>query len=150
MDIDIRERLRDGFRRVMEDPEEAFQFVKRATGLAIGLAVMASGVTFGIFFVQRGAFLNVFVAAVLFWAAYLLTHYIVTGVMVHQKKEEPGLPSNWPRRIAAVLGLVMLLGGITAMAFAAARGEPFATGVTVLLALVGYVTLHYGLTAELL
>lgn len=143
-------RFKAEFARVLEDPEEAFQVVKQGTGLFIGMSVAAVAVSFGIFYALQGDTLQLFASTLLFWMGYLFSHYTVTGQFVHQKASSSPGARSLQEKVMAVLGVLLILVGVTALPLTVARGSVVETYAAVATVLAGYLFAHYGLTEALL
>lgn len=157
MTMDIVERLRELAGRsrrtaaaIMEDPEEAFQAVRKATGIAIGLTIAGAATSLGLFHVNRGGRVEVFLAAALFWIGYLFAHYTATGKLIHQRSAGGSHSLGRRDRYLTGIGILLALTGATMMPLAVARGDIPGTAVAVIVGGIGYILAHYGLTGTLM
>ncbi|MFB6077040.1 MAG: hypothetical protein ABEK12_02835 [Candidatus Nanohaloarchaea archaeon] len=146
----LRYRITAEFERLLDDPEAAFQAVKRGLGVAIGLSVAAVGIALGLFAVLQGETMEVFTTALLFWTGYLFAHYAATGRIIHPVGGEPGQQTNRRERVFIVIGALMALVGATVIPLTVARGSIVETYFAAVTVLAGYLLTHYGLTDALL
>ncbi len=151
--VDVREKLSElgeQWGAVMTDPDTAFTLVKQVTGIGIGISISSVSFSLTVIFVQQGRTAPVFVALALFWGGYLLAHYTATGKVIHQAGSHTALPTDRRKAVLAVLGVTLLLAGITAVPLPAASGDIATTSAAVLVAATGYLMAHYGFTGDLL
>ncbi|MDY6769762.1 MAG: hypothetical protein SVU88_02195 [Candidatus Nanohaloarchaea archaeon] len=151
MDITERwEALNERMQAVLNDPEAVFTAVKTLTGLGIGLSIASVSFAFAMVFIRQGRTLLLFAALALFWSGYLFAHYTATGQLIHQHGSGRALPRDRYRAASAVLGVLLLLAGLTAVPLPAVKGDILNTSLAALAAAAGYVLAHYGLTDSLL
>lgn len=134
----------------MEDPDEAFHVVRKLTGIAIGLTIAGTAGSLGLFYVQQGARIEVYLSAALFWLGYLFAHYTATGMLIHQRSAGESLDLDRRERYLTATGILLALIGATWMPLAAGQGDVGTTTLAIIVGGGGYVMVHYGLTGTLL
>lgn len=135
---------------ILDDPDEAFRVVRKLTGITIGLTIAGAAGSLGLFYVQQGARLEVYLAAALFWLGYLFAHYTATGTLIHQRSAGGMLELDRRERALTATGILLALVGATWMVLAAAQGDTLTTAAALIIGGAGYVMAHYGLTETLM
>ncbi len=151
MDVEKRwEEANQHLAAFLGDPDRVYDAAKMVLGVVTGLSV--AGVSFGLAMVAvyRGSTVSVFGALALFWSGYLFAHYAATGKVIHQRGEGKVLPKSRFRAVAAVVGVLLLLAGLTGLPFPAVRGDMAGASLTGLTAAFGFLIAHYGFTGDLL
>ncbi|MDY6768949.1 MAG: hypothetical protein SVW02_02470 [Candidatus Nanohaloarchaea archaeon] len=151
--MEVQEKWREANREAadtLNDPEQAFSWIKRLSGLAIGLSVSSVSFAFAVTYVQQGSTVLVFAALALFWSGYLFAHYTATGKLIHQGGSGEKLPGTRFRDALAVIGILLILSGITVMPYPVVEGDLVKMSLAGLTAGVGYVIAHYGFTGDLM
>lgn len=133
------------------DPDaDVLQTARKLTGLIIGITVFAAATAFSLYYIQQDAPVRVFLAAIMAWGAYLLAHYAVSGRLVHQPAEHHTVPTDRKRLVAAIIGFLLLVAGLTAGFTAVGQSELLLATIAFIVAFTGYVITHYGITGTLL
>ncbi|MFB6167101.1 MAG: hypothetical protein ABEJ62_02465 [Candidatus Nanohaloarchaea archaeon] len=148
--MDMLEEMRGKFEKVLKDPEEAWNAVKKITGVSIGVSIASVSLSFTVHYVRYGRPMQVFLASLLFWVGYLFAHYSATGKLLHQVQEGQILSGSRRENLAAIFGVLLLLVGTTGIPFAASQGRIFYTTLSALVAALGYLLAHRGLTGQLM
>lgn len=151
--MDLKETWRELNQRLaafLDDPDQVYETAKRLTGAVIGLSVAGVSFALAMVSVYRGDTLAVFAALALFWSGYLFAHYTATGKFIHQPGGGRVLPENRVAGGIAVIGVLLLLAGLTALPFPAVRGDLMGASLAGLTAALGFLLSHYGFTGDLL